>query len=425
MKSLARSASFLLIAAVCLTAVTPSAVRAQREPAGGNTAIKPVPREKGWLKRHEGFNQQVKQGDFDLVFIGDSITDGWRGNGKEVWQKYYGHRKALNLGIGGDRTQHVLWRLENGNVDGIHPKLAVVMIGTNNSNNDDYTAEEIADGIKAIVAKLREKLPETKILLLGVFPRGPMSDAQLTKSIARDEKKKSKEGQPANQDQPADKIAAARDYTKRQRQKLAEVNQSIAKIADNKSVFYLDIGPKFLPADGVLPDDTMPDWLHLSPAGYQIWAEAIEPKVHELLGEKATTKDAGSDANKQSSADAKKLQGTWNAVSYKADGESVDPKESPVRWVFTDDMFRLMADVDEAVIWGNYKLDTSPTPHSIDLSFPLEPDAAKPQTALGIYELSDKQFKICYDAEGTKRPTQFESKTGSNLIEIVFEKVTM
>ena len=112
---------------------------------------------KGTEQRHESMNKRVAQGNVDLVFIGDSITQGWEGGGKEVWAKYYGKRNAVNLGIGGDRTQHVLWRLDNGNIDGIKPKLAVMMIGTNNSNGSDNTAEEIAAGIKAIVDEAARK----------------------------------------------------------------------------------------------------------------------------------------------------------------------------------------------------------------------------------------------------------------------------
>ena len=98
-----------------------------------NDAIKPVPRDANWMKRHDSFNARIKQGNVDLLFIGDSITQGWEGAGKAAWSEKYGKRNAVNLGIGGDRTQHVLWRLDNGNIDGIKPKLAVLMIGTNNS----------------------------------------------------------------------------------------------------------------------------------------------------------------------------------------------------------------------------------------------------------------------------------------------------
>jgi lysophospholipase L1-like esterase len=212
------------------------------------TTVVPVPHE-GTMPRHESFNQRAKQGNVDLILIGDSITHGWEGDGaKEVWAKYYGKRNAMNLGIGGDRTQHVLWRLDHGNVDGISPKLAVIMIGTNNSNGTDNTSEEIAAGLEAIVKKLREKLPQTKVLILAIFPRGQMPNPQ--------------------------------------REKNAKASEIAAKMADNKMVFFLDIGPKFLGPNGALTKDIMPDYLHLSPAGYEIWASATEPMVAQLMGEK-------------------------------------------------------------------------------------------------------------------------------------------
>jgi lysophospholipase L1-like esterase len=212
------------------------------------TTVQPVPRDGAQMARHESINQRVKQGHVDLVFIGDSITQGWEGAGKEVWAKYYDKRNAANLGIGGDRTQHVLWRLDHGNVDGISPKLAVLMIGTNNSNGNDNTAEEIGAGIKAIVQKLREKLPDTKVLILAVFPRGATPNPQ--------------------------------------REKNAKASEIASKLTEDKMVYYVDIGPKFLAADGTLSKDIMPDRLHLSPKGYEIWAESIEPNVAQLMGEK-------------------------------------------------------------------------------------------------------------------------------------------
>ena len=168
-----------------------------------NTAVVPV-FHNGTTAKHEKINERAKQGDVDLLFLGDSITDNWAGPGKQVWEKYYGNRKAMNAGIGGDKTEHVLWRLDNGNVDGIKPKLAVIMIGTNNSGGNVNSAEDIAEGIKAIVNKLREKLPETKILLLGIFPRGATSNAQLEKVVTQNGKK-----QIEASDLP-EKIAAAR-----------------------------------------------------------------------------------------------------------------------------------------------------------------------------------------------------------------------
>ncbi len=213
-----------------------------------HSAIAPAHRHSWWTLRHWAVNERVKQGNVDMIFIGDSITHSWENNGKEVWQKYYGNRKAVNLGFSGDRTQHVLWRLDNGNIDGISPKVAVIMIGTNNSNGDDNTAEEIADGIIAICKKLRAKLPRMKILLLAVFPR-------------------------------AEKPCP-------QREKIAKANKTASKIADGKMIHYLDIGPKFLQPDKSILKEIMPDYLHLTPRGYQIWAEAIEPTIAKLMGEK-------------------------------------------------------------------------------------------------------------------------------------------
>lgn len=248
----------LLFAACCVpfaAAQTPAAPAAPAaQPATQAPAVKAPPPKSITTEplnrdgaRHQLINSRAKPGEVDLIFLGDSITQGWEGAGKEVWSKHYGSRKAMNAGIGGDRTQHILWRLENGNIKGIKPKLAVLMIGTNNSGVN--TSEEIAAGITAIVAKLRKELPETKVLVLGIFPRG------------------------ADGNNPQRKVNEG-------------ANAIVAKLADNKQVFYLDIGPKFLAEDGTLSKEIMPDLLHLSPKGYAIWATSIEDKVAELMGEK-------------------------------------------------------------------------------------------------------------------------------------------
>jgi beta-glucosidase len=215
-----------------------------------HSAVTPAPRpDQGWKTRAELLNQRVKENqDAQLLFIGDSITQGWEAPGaKEVWQKYYGNRKAVNIGIGGDRTQHVLYRLQNGNLEGVKPKAAVVMIGTNNSNGEDNSAQQIAEGVKAIVKELRTREPQMKILLLAIFPRGENFNPQ--------------------------------------RGKITQVNQVLQKLDDGKNVFYLDIGHRFLEEDGTLSATIMPDYLHLSQKGYEIWADAIEPKLSELLGD--------------------------------------------------------------------------------------------------------------------------------------------
>ena len=215
------------------------------EPA--HSAVTPVDRYEWWGKRHEAVKARVKEGNVDLIMIGDSITHGWENAGKVIWDQDYAPRNAVNMGFSGDRTQHVLWRLDHGEIDGISPKLAVIMIGTNNSNGNDNTAEEIADGIIAIVQTLRTELPGTKILLLAIFPRGPEPSPQ--------------------------------------REKNARASELAAKIADGEMIHYLDIGSEFLEPDGTLPKDIMPDFLHPNAKGYAIWAEAMEEKVAELMGE--------------------------------------------------------------------------------------------------------------------------------------------
>ena len=216
-----------------------------------NSAIVPVSRDGRALPRQNLVLQRARDnpGACDVVFIGDSITQGWEGNppngGTNVWEKYYGKRKCLNLGVGGDRTQHVLWRFEHGQLDGLKPKGAVLMIGTNNSNKDDNSEADILEGVTAIVKQIRSRLPETKLLLLGIFPRGKTFSAQ--------------------------------------RGKILQVNQALEKLADNKMIFHMDIGSQLIEADGSISTEMMRDALHPGEKGYEIWAAAIEPKLKELL----------------------------------------------------------------------------------------------------------------------------------------------
>lgn len=213
-------------------------------------AVQPADRldQDRWQQRNELLDGRVANGGGDLVFLGDSITEGWENSGREVWQQFYGDRNALNLGIGGDRTQHVLWRIEHGQFGRYTPKLIVLMIGTNNLPDGRSTPEETIEGIQAVVARLREKQPESHILLLGVFPRGAQPDDPL-------------------------------------RIRVAQVNVALSHLADWDHIHYFDIGHIFLEADRSLSPAVMPDALHLSPEGYRRWAQAIEFKVAELLGE--------------------------------------------------------------------------------------------------------------------------------------------
>jgi lysophospholipase L1-like esterase len=204
-----------------------------------------------WKKRHELTSAAVKGAKPQILFIGDSIThffggekfDSYALRGQQTWGEFYAPRNAGNLGFGWDKTENVLWRLQHGAVDGIAPKLVVVMIGTNNSGTCE--AADIAAGITAIVAELNARLPQSKILLLGIFPRGEKPNPQ--------------------------------------REKLAAVNEIIARLDGTRNVTFLDIGAKFLTAEGWITKDIMPDFLHPNEKGYRIWAEAIEPTVKRLM----------------------------------------------------------------------------------------------------------------------------------------------
>ena len=198
-----------------------------------------------WKQKHETFLKRAKEGNCDLLFLGDSITEGWGNNA--AWQKHYAPQKAVNLGIGGDTTQNVLWRLENGEVEGLAPKAVVVMIGTNNFGLHGDTPKDVVRGVVAVVGSVRKKLPKAKVLLLGIFPRDANPKAEIRNSLKK-------------------------------------VNAEIAGLDDRKSVRFLDIGARFLAADGSLPKETMPDALHLSEKGYEIWAEAMNPLLKELMG---------------------------------------------------------------------------------------------------------------------------------------------
>ena len=197
-----------------------------------------------WRMRHEKFLARAKQGDVDLLFLGDSITEGWGNNA--AWQKHFAERKAANFGIGGDTTQTVLWRITNGEIDGISPKAVVLMIGTNNFGLHNDQPADVARGVKTVIATLREKLPKSKVLLLAVFPRDQKPDTDF-------------------------------------RRRIKTLNEELAKLHDGEHVYFRDIGAKFLAEDGTLPKELMPDALHLSEKGYFVWADEIVPVLKPWL----------------------------------------------------------------------------------------------------------------------------------------------
>ncbi len=202
-----------------------------------------------WRERHEHCVEITQRGGIEIAFIGDSITQGWESAGKETWDKVYAPRGAANFGFSGDQTQHLLWRLQNGEVIAAKPKVVLLMIGTNNVGTAPASAGQAAEGVAAIVRYLGEKLPATKVLLLGVFPRAESATDVLRLAVG-------------------------------------EINASISRLHDGERVHFLDIGRHFQWRDGSLRTNLMPDRLHLSPGGYEIWAKAMEPTLSSLAAPK-------------------------------------------------------------------------------------------------------------------------------------------
>lgn len=241
-----------LVALMCsLVLATVVFAQPPAAPVDASAAI-PKTGNQGFFARHESFIERTKSGPIGILFLGDSITEGWR-SVPEIWEKHYGTHQPANFGIGGDQTQHVIWRIENGELDGISPKVVVLMLGTNNSAG--HTAAQIAAADRKIVGLIRQKLPETKVLLLAIFPRGPRMNRQ----------------------------GVVTDDGVSRMNVIREVNAELAKLEDGHSVRFLDIGARFQGADGKIPSDVMPDQLHLSPKGYQIWADAMQPLLNEML----------------------------------------------------------------------------------------------------------------------------------------------
>jgi lysophospholipase L1-like esterase len=257
------------------------------EQAADNPAAQKLNRD---IPRHREFLNRIERskGVGDVIFLGDSITHGWEG--QKAWQEHFGSFKPVNLGIGGDQTGHVLWRITEGHeLDYLKPKAAVIMIGTNNIGG--HTAQQIAGGVKTIVEELKRQKPHLKVLLLGVFPRGNFFDAertldQITAGIQpiNDELKKEKPDIKRlnvlvrKLEQQRGTIPAAK-----LNKKVAQINALLANLDDGKSVFFKDIGKEFLDQSGGLSGEIMPDYLHLSARGYDLWGKAIKGDLEKLV----------------------------------------------------------------------------------------------------------------------------------------------
>lgn len=204
-----------------------------------------------WTRHHENRIKWTTEKPVDMLWIGDSIVFGWSRLGKPVWDEWYGKRNAVNIGSSGDQTSHMLWHIKGGGLAGMkdrNPKLVVIMIGTNNRGDPEKRGADTAYGILAILKEVHAQLPKSKILLLAIFPRG---------------------------EKPDDKGRLRND----------EINKIIKTYADEKTVYWLDIGQTFLDEQGNMRLDLMPDKLHPNIPGYQAWAKAMEPTIQKLMAE--------------------------------------------------------------------------------------------------------------------------------------------
>ena len=221
-------------------------------PPPSSDPVAPVSRDRDydWMSLAEWQRQHVEnvaiaaKGEAELVFIGDSITASTRGS--ESWKKTFANYRTANFGIGGDRTQNILWRLQHGEIGALKPKLVVLLIGTNNIGMTDHDIPDTVRGVAAVVGRLHVAFPSTKVLVLGIFPR--------------DE----------NPNSPV-------------REKVQIINAALAKLDDDKTIFVRDIGKVFLETDGVLSMAVSQDHLHLTEEGLRRWAEALSPIVQQLM----------------------------------------------------------------------------------------------------------------------------------------------
>jgi len=259
-----------------------------------------------WTTRHREASALMRSRRPDIVMLGDSITHFWGGEpsggrrtGVEEWNRFFAGRSVVNLGYGWDRTENVLWRLENGEFEGVTPKVVVLMIGTNNITLN--TPDEIAAGVEAICASIHQRSPATKILLLAIFPRGQKPDAT--------------------------------------RAKVDDVNRRIAKLDDRDYVTFLDIGAKFLEPDGSISPDVMYDYLHPTPKGYAIWSAAMAPSLDRLAAQpKAFIDGTGPGWRTLGPNDFARVNDDPNTWTW--DGDVLESTGVPIGVLRTRDEFR-------------------------------------------------------------------------------------
>ena len=241
---------YLMILALLFLSI-PSSASAQISCPDEHLALTPAPLQEEWavewwMPRHEQKLTEDGRESAEILLIGDSITHGWENTGKDVWESYFGEYKTYNIGYSGDRTENVLWRFEHGEIDGINPEVAVLMIGTNNTGHRQDPPECTAKGVEMIVDQIKQKLPKTRILLLAIFPRDAKTSGEL-------------------------------------RQLNTQINDRIKDFGEKENVTFLNISDDFLDDEGNLSEEIMPDLLHPNEKGYKVWAEVMKPVIKSQL----------------------------------------------------------------------------------------------------------------------------------------------
>jgi lysophospholipase L1-like esterase len=248
-----------LLLVVSMSALPQPAVREQGSPDAGcrfasvpgdvDGRWKPRAREEAWaLALHARYVARAALGGARLVFLGDSITQGWR-VAPQVWQEHYAAQGALDFGISGDTVQQLAWRIEQGTLDGLAPKVLVLLIGTNNLPVRE--PRQLAQAIGSLTGLMRCAAPGAKVLLLGILPRAA----------------------PGN----------SPDADARMGDNVRAVNAALARLGDGRRLVFLDMGARFAGADGTLRKDITPDGLHLNAAGYLLWAQSMQPTLDAML----------------------------------------------------------------------------------------------------------------------------------------------
>jgi len=234
------------IALVCTVALASSRTIGQATNAPANPATTPVPRtDAGILARQDEVLRRAKEAPASpIVFLGDSITQGFEGAGKAAWERHIAPLGALNLGVSGDRTEHVLWRLQQASLARLEPKAIVLLIGTNNLGHGTSNGEQTLAGLLQVVATLRAQAPEAVIVALEIFPRGERFNPM--------------------------------------RGEIAQVNQAL-RSQRGEHVRVLALGDRWVRGDGVVARESMPDFLHLSETAYGEWASDLAPILSEIL----------------------------------------------------------------------------------------------------------------------------------------------